>query len=77
VEEKRNGIFIAKDFIKENNLAKNTKIARIVEGAEDSIFKAYFEGFYEAIDIDYRQFTDHGDRKRAELSVDKLIQRQE
>ena len=32
--------------MKEKNKPKGTRVTRLVEGAEDTHFKSYFEGFY-------------------------------
>jgi len=46
----------AKDFIEEKGKPKNTKVSRIPEGAEDTHFKSFFNGFYPCIAQDYGQF---------------------
>ena len=40
------GVKYAKDFVKDNNKPKGTKISRLPQGCEDTNFKSFFEGFY-------------------------------
>lgn len=50
VEEKKNALIIGKSFMKAHNKPKGTRVTRIVENAEDSLFKSFFDGFYPIID---------------------------
>jgi gelsolin len=45
-KEKFTGIKMAKDFIKEKNKPKGTKVTRLPQFVEDARFKSYFDGFY-------------------------------
>jgi hypothetical protein len=36
--------------MKAHNKPKGTRVTRIVENAEDSLFKSFFDGFYPIID---------------------------
>jgi len=56
LEEEKNAMKFAKDFIDQKGKPKNTKISRIPEGAEDTHFKSFFNGFYPCIAQDYGQF---------------------
>ena len=67
---------MARQFIKDRNKAKSTEVERVVERAEDSMFKAYFEGYYEAIEIDYRQFGEGMERQKQEVDMAKLMDKQ-
>ncbi len=49
LEEKKNGMRYAKDFIEQKNKPKNTKICRLPEFGEDVHFKSFFNGFYPCI----------------------------
>ena len=53
-KEKYAGMKIAKDFVKNNNKPKGTKISRVPQGTEDSTFKSFFESFYPNVERDYR-----------------------
>lgn len=45
-EEKKNALIIGKSFVKAHNKPKGTRVTRIVENAEDTHFKSFFNGFY-------------------------------
>lgn len=47
--EKQMGVKYARDFVKNNNKPKGTKISRIAQGCEDTRFKSFFEGFYQMV----------------------------
>lgn len=49
LEEKKNGMKTAKDFIELKGKPKNTRISRIPEFGEDVHFKSFFNGFYPCI----------------------------
>lgn len=51
---------IAKDFVKQNNKPKGTKITRVGQGCEDSTFKSFFENFYPALKQDFREGPNKG-----------------
>ena len=44
---------VAKDFITKHNKPKTTRISRIPQGVEDSLFKSYFEGYNTPMQVDY------------------------
>jgi len=52
-KEKQAGMKIAKDFIKNNNKPKHTRVCRTPQFAEDATFKSYFEDFYPFIQEDF------------------------
>lgn len=52
-KEKYAGIKTAKDFVKNNNKPKGTKVSRIPQGTEDSTFKSFFDGFYPMLKEDF------------------------
>lgn len=52
-KEKYAGMKIGKDFIKNNNKPKGTKLSRIPEGTEDSTFKSFFNDFYPCVAQDF------------------------
>lgn len=54
VEEKKNALVIGKGFVQKNNKPKGTRVTRIVENAEDSFFKSFFNGFYPILQKDHR-----------------------
>lgn len=56
VEEKRNSVFFARDYIKQKGKPANTKVSRIPEKTEDAYFKSFFDGFYPAVKQDLCQF---------------------
>jgi hypothetical protein len=47
--EKRDGMGIAKAFIKEHNLNPKVKVCRLPEGIEDARFKSFFRGWYKPV----------------------------
>ena len=53
LEEKKEGMLTAKAFIESKGKPKNTKISRIPEGAEDTHFKSFFNGFYPCVKQDF------------------------
>jgi hypothetical protein len=53
LEEKKNGMKIAKDFIEQKGKPKNTRISRIPEFGEDVHFKSFFNNFYPIIKQDF------------------------
>ena len=53
LEEKKNGMLFAKQFIQDKGKPKNTRITRLGEEGEDVLFKSFFEGFYPAVKTDY------------------------
>lgn len=54
-KEKYAGMKIAKDFVKNNNKPKGTKITRVSQQCEDATFKSFFEGFYPQPAADFRE----------------------
>ena len=57
LEEKKNGMKTAKDFIEQKGKAKNTQISRLPEFGEDVHFKSFFNGFYPCIKQDFGQWN--------------------
>jgi len=53
VEEKKNALIIGKQFVKAHNKPKGTRVTRLVEKAEDTLFKSYFNGFYPILKVDH------------------------
>lgn len=47
IQEKRSGITLAAKYKAEWKKPKGTRIIRIPEGTEDSLFISYFEGYYQ------------------------------
>jgi len=47
IEEKRSGMTLANKYKNEWKKPKGTRISRIPEGTEDSLFISYFEGYYQ------------------------------
>ena len=47
IEEKRAGITLANKYKEEWKKPKGTRITRLAEGTEDSLFISYFEGYYQ------------------------------
>jgi len=58
LEEKKSAMKIAKDFITEKGKPKTTRISRLSEGVEDSLFKSYFEDFFKAVSTDFGDSSD-------------------
>ena len=54
-KEKYAGMKTAKDFVKNNNKPKGTRITRMAQGTEDSTFKSFFDGFYPHLKEDFGQ----------------------
>ena len=52
-KEKAAGMKVAKDFVKQHNKPKGTKVSRLPQGTEDSTFKSYFDGFYPFLKEDF------------------------
>lgn len=52
-EEKKNALIIGKGFLKEKNKPKGTRVTRVVENAEDTIFKSFFNGFYPILKVEH------------------------
>jgi gelsolin len=52
-EEKKNALIIGKSFLKTKNKPKGTRVTRIVENAEDSHFKSFFNNFYPILKVDH------------------------
>ena len=71
LEEKKNGMQYAKNFIEQKGKPKNTRISRIPEGTEDTYFKSFFNGFYPCIAQDYGQFKGL-DTDKKNLDMDKV-----
>jgi len=46
VEEKKSALLIGQGFLKEKKKPPGTRVTRIVEGAEDTEFRSFFDGFY-------------------------------
>lgn len=71
LEEKKNGMKIAKDFIEQKGKPKNTKITRLPEFGEDVHFKSFFNGFYPCISQDYGKFKNL-DTNTASYDIEKM-----
>jgi hypothetical protein len=52
-EEKKNALIIGKSFVKSHNKPKGTRVSRIVENAEDTHFKSFFNGFYPILKVEH------------------------
>jgi len=85
-EEKKNALAIGKSFVKAHNKAKGCRVTRIVEKAEDTLFKSFFEGFYPVPEFDAgiakgfdknvtanQDISKVANKKRA--AVDKLLEK--
>mmetsp|Transcript_8281 Transcript_8281/g.5909 ORF Transcript_8281/g.5909 Transcript_8281/m.5909 type:complete len:257 (-) Transcript_8281:1438-2208(-) len=59
LEEKKSAMATAKNFIKEKKKPKQTRVTRLSEMVEDSLFKSYFENFYPALNMDGGDKTTH------------------
>jgi len=46
VEEKKQALVIGQGFLKEKKKPAGTRVTRIVEGAEDTHFRSFFDGYY-------------------------------
>ena len=46
VEEKKQALVIGQGFLKKKNKPPGTRVTRLVEGAEDTHFRSFFDGFY-------------------------------
>ena len=76
-KEKMMGVKIAKDFVKEKNKPKRTKISRIPQGVEDAQFKSFFDGFYPMLKQDYGKFDAMQDSSTHEnQDIDKMAKQQ-
>jgi hypothetical protein len=53
IQEKRSGVTLANKYKTEWNKPKGTRISRIAEGTEDSLFISYFEGYYQNVVEDF------------------------
>lgn len=53
LEEKKNALIIGKSFVKSHNKPKGTRVVRIVENAEDTHFKSFFNGFYPILKVEH------------------------
>jgi hypothetical protein len=72
LEEKKNGMKFAKDFIEQKGKPKNTRISRIPEFGEDVHFKSFFNGFYPCIKQDFGKWKGADMDAGPNLDVDKL-----
>ena len=52
-EEKKNALIIGKSFVKAHNKPQGTRVSRIVENAEDTHFKSFFNGFYPILKVEH------------------------
>ena len=52
-KERYAGMKLAKDFVKNNNKPKGTRISRFSQGCEIEHFKSFFEGFYPHLKEDF------------------------
>jgi hypothetical protein len=75
LEEKKNGMKYAKDFIEQKGKPKNTQISRLPEFGEDVHFKSFFNGFYPCIAQDYGKFKNL-DTNTANLDLEKVANQQ-
>jgi len=46
LEEKKHSMQIGQGFLKTKRKSKGTRVTRLEEDAEDSLFRSYFDGFY-------------------------------
>ena len=76
LEEKQNGMLTAKAFIDSKGKPKNTKISRIPEGAEDTHFKSFFNGFYPCVKQDYGVGVKGFSADTASFDLDKIANQQ-
>ena len=75
LEEKKNGMKTAKDFIEQKGKPKNTRITRLPEFGEDVHFKSFFNGFYPCIAQDYGKFKNI-DPATANLDIEKMANKE-
>ena len=66
---------IAKDFVKNNNKPKGTRISRMAQGTEDSTFKSFFDGFYPHLKEDFGEGP-LADRTSADQSMSAVAEAQ-
>lgn len=76
LEEKKNGMLTAKAFIDSKGKPKNTKISRIPEGAEDTHFKSFFNGFYPCVKQDYGVGVKGFSADTANFDLEKIANQQ-
>ena len=62
MEEKKNSLFIGKGFVEAHNKPKGTRVFRIVENAEDQLFKSYFDGFNEPAVVSVMEKDKHAEK---------------
>eukprot|EP00347_Sterkiella_histriomuscorum_P023803 403333332 len=75
LEEKKNGMLTAKNFIEQKGKPKNTRISRIPEHAEDTHFKSFFNGFYPCLKQDFGVAKGF-DATTANLDIEKMANQQ-
>jgi len=61
-DEKQQAMATAGQFVKDHNKVKGTKISRLNENIEDSLFKSYFENFYPALNMDGGDKSTHANQ---------------
>lgn len=69
----------AKDFVKNNNKPKGTKISRLPQGVEDTNFKSFFEDFYPAIKQDFGEGANretHADQDISKVAAQQVKAKQ-
>jgi len=75
LEEKKNAMKFAKDFIEQKGKPKNTRISRLPEFGEDVHFKSFFNGFYPCIAQDYGKFKNI-DTSTANFDIEKMANKE-
>jgi hypothetical protein len=76
LEEKKNGMKTAKDFIEQKGKPKNTQISRLPEFGEDVHFKSFFNNFYPCIKQDFGQWNQLDTGTSANQDLDKVTNQQ-
>ena len=72
VEEKKNALIIGKSFLKTKNKPKGTRVSRIVEQAEDTHFKSFFNGFYPILKVEHGASLGYDTSVTANQDMDKV-----
>ena len=71
-EEKKNALAIGKGFVKAHNKPKGTRVSRIVENAEDTHFKSFFQDFYPILKVEHGGHMGYDTSVTANQDMDKL-----
>ena len=51
MEEKKNALVVGKSFVKAHNKPEGTRVSRVCENCEDTLFKSFFDGFYPIVTV--------------------------